>query len=153
MLISGPQKQNATFGLRVAGFVTPSDGLVVRQQSCAPGILCSVWSYHLSPGWGAQRHGYAYFFEKEPGLCQEAVPTFDCFSCFCIPSLPWLAIVWIHPLELREGQGGWMKPISYRQEMENTEQISTPEPHRVLLSFNLGNRATMTVITSCQNGA
>ena len=39
-----------------------------------------------------------------------------------------------------------MKPISYRQEMEDTEQICTPEPQRVLLSFNLGNRATMTVI-------
>ena len=62
-----------------------------------------------------------------------------CFSCFCIHSLPWLVIIWIHPLALREGQGGWMKPISYRQAMENTEQISTPEPHRVLLSFNLGN--------------
>ena len=69
----------------------------------------------------------------------EAVPTFDCFSSFCIPSLPWLAILCIHPLELREGQGGWMKPISYRQEMENTELFSTSEPHRVLLSFNLGN--------------
>ena len=46
-----------------------------------------------------------------------------------------------------------MKPISYREEMENTEQISTPEPHRVLLSFNLGNYAGMTVITSCENGA
>ena len=28
-----------------------------------------------------------------------------------------------------------MKSISYRQEMENTELISTPEPHRVLLSL------------------
>ena len=46
-----------------------------------------------------------------------------------------------------------MKPISYRQEMENTEQICTPEPHRVLLSFNLGNEAAMIVITSCENGA
>ena len=26
-----------------------------------------------------------------------------------------------------------------RQEMENTQQICTPEPHRVLLSFNLVN--------------
>ena len=43
-----------------------------------------------------------------------------------------------------------MKPISYRQEMENIEHICIPEPHRVLLSFNLGNWATMTVITSCQ---
>ena len=45
-----------------------------------------------------------------------------------------------------------MKPISYRQEMENTELISTPEPHRVLLSFNVGNEATMTV-KFCENGA
>ena len=45
-----------------------------------------------------------------------------------------------------------MKPISYRQAMENTEQISTPEPHRVLLSFNLGNWATMTVITFVKMG-
>ena len=61
------------------------------------------------------------------------------FLLFLYPLLPWLAIVWIHSLELGEGQGGWMKPISYRQEMKNTEQISTPEPHRVILSFNLGN--------------
>ena len=36
-----------------------------------------------------------------------------------------------------------MKPLYYRQEMENTEQICTPELHRVLLSFDLGNWATM----------
>ena len=30
--------------------------------------------------------------------------------------------------------------------MENTQQICTPEPHKILLSFNLGNRATMTMI-------
>ena len=27
--------------------------------------------------------------------------------CFCIPSLPWWATIWIFPLELKEGQGGW----------------------------------------------
>ena len=43
--------------------------LVVKQQSCAPRILCLVWSYHPPPRWGlqfyrrAQRHCYAYFFE------------------------------------------------------------------------------------------
>ena len=46
-----------------------------------------------------------------------------------------------------------MKPRSYRQEMKNTEQICTLEPHRILLSFNSGNCETMTLITSCQNGA
>ena len=46
-----------------------------------------------------------------------------------------------------------MKSISYRQEMEYTEEICTPESHRVLHSFNSGNGATITVITCCQNGA
>ena len=54
MVISGPQKQKATFGVRVAGFVTLFDWLVVRQQSCAPGILCSVWSSILHLGGGSK---------------------------------------------------------------------------------------------------
>ena len=44
MVITGPQKQEATFGVWAAGFVTFFffffDWLVVKQQSCAPGILC-----------------------------------------------------------------------------------------------------------------
>jgi len=72
---------------------------------------------------------------------------------FRIPFLPWSAIVWICPLGLRKGQGGWMKPTSYKQETENIEWIYTPEPHWILLSFNSGNWATMTLITSWQNGA
>ena len=68
MVNIGPQKQKATFGLRAAGFVTFFDWFTVRQQSCAPGILCLVWSYHPPPGWGlqfskrTQRHCYAFFF-------------------------------------------------------------------------------------------
>ena len=45
-----------------------------------------------------------------------------------------------------------MKPISYRQEMENTEQVCTPELQSPA-QFYLGNWGTVTVITSCQNGA
>ena len=56
--------------------------------------------------------------------------------CFCIPSLLWLATVWTCPLELREGHGGWMKPISYKQEMGDTERLCTRESYRVLLGFN-----------------
>ena len=59
--------------------------------------------------------------------------------CLYISSLPWLVTVWIYPLELREDQGGWIKPISYRQEMEYTEEICTPESHRVLHGFSSGN--------------
>jgi len=189
----------------------------MKQQSCAPGILCSVWSYHPPPGWGlqfcrrTQRHCYANFFKKEPGLSGGCTNLWS-FLLFLYPlpslirnclnpplgfpggsevkasacnagdvgSIPgsgrstgegngnplqyswlensmdreaWWATVHriaksrtrlsdltvTFTLELREGQRGWMKPTSYRQEMENTEQISTPEPHKVLLSFNLGN--------------
>ena len=50
MVISGPRKQKATFGVRIAGFVILFDWLVVKQQSCVPGILCSVSILHLGGG-------------------------------------------------------------------------------------------------------
>ena len=58
MVISGPWKQKAAFGVRVAGFVTLSDWLVVRQQSYVFNLKLpsSTWV-------GSQRHCYAYFFE------------------------------------------------------------------------------------------
>ena len=43
-----------------------------------------------------------------------------------IPSLPWLATAWTCRLELREGHGGWMKPISCNQEMVDTERLLCP---------------------------
>ena len=90
------------------------------------------WNSHLVRAWLPG----SFMGQKWEGRWENKIKRL--FSpCKC--PLEQQAIVWIHPLELREGQGGWMKPISYRQEMENTEQISTPEPHRVLLSFNLGN--------------
>ena len=42
-----------------------------------------------------------------------------------------------------------MKPISYKQEIGDTERICTPEPNRVLLSFNSGNWATTALATPC----
>ena len=65
MVITGPQKQEATFGVRAAGSVA----FFFFRESCAPGILCLVWSYHPPPGWGlqfcrrTQRHCYACFSE------------------------------------------------------------------------------------------
>ena len=47
--------------------------------------------------------------------------------CLYIPSLPWLVTIWICPLELMEGQGGWMQPVSYKQGMEDTERIYIQE--------------------------
>ena len=46
--------------------------------------------------------------------------------CLPVPSLPWLTTVWTCPLELREGHGGWMKPISCNQEMGDTERLLCP---------------------------
>ena len=69
-------------------------------------------------------------------LPQGCPTTWLFLPCFCILSLPWLATVWICPLELSEGQGGWMKPITYKWEMANTERICTREPHGFLLRFS-----------------
>ena len=46
-------------------------------------------------------------FEEEPGpFFITALLFLDC-SCFFIHSLPWLVTVWICPLELGKGLGGW----------------------------------------------
>ena len=163
MVITGPQKQKATFGVRAAGCVTlfwlvgaeATGNLVLR-------ISCSAWRYHPPPGWGpqfcrrTQRYCYAYFLSRNQDSASRLFHHL-LLLCFCIPPFPdqqlfellrEATVAW-----LREGQGGWMKPRSYRQEMKNTEQICTLEPHRILLSFNSGNCETMTLITSCQNGA
>ena len=62
MVISGPRKQKATFGVRVAGFVALFDWLVVRQQLCSRNLVLSL-KLPSSTWVGAQRHCYAYFFE------------------------------------------------------------------------------------------
>ena len=47
--------------------------------------------------------------------------------CFYIPSLAWMATVWICPLEHRGGHGGWMNPNSYKEELEDIERICIQE--------------------------
>ena len=54
--------------------------------------------------------------------------------CFCIPSLPWLATVWICPLELREGLGG-CSPFPTNKKRGLGKDLYHGEPHRVLLGF------------------
>ena len=46
-------------------------------------------------------HVYPLRQNHDPGTL-----LFNCSSCLCIPSIPWLAIVWTCPLELR-GHRGW----------------------------------------------
>ena len=96
MVITGPQKQEATFGVRAAGFVTFFFKLVGGEAT----ELCSgnlVFSLKLpSSTWvGApvlQKNSktlLCIFLEQEPGPCLEAVPTFDCFSCVSVsPPFP-----------------------------------------------------------------
>ena len=55
-------------------------------------------------------------------------PLKSLFPYFCIPSLPWLATVWICPLALREDLGGWMKLISCKQETQDMKSLFAQKP-------------------------
>ena len=57
-----------------------------------------------------------------------------------IPSLPWLASVWICSLELREGHGGWMKPVSCNQKMRGTGFVPRNPTRCVQYPKLYGNR-------------
>ena len=61
-----------------------------------------------------------------PWVC--TIGSWRSLPCFNIPYLPWLAIVGICPLELREGHGGWSQET-------RLEAFCAQEPHRVLLVF------------------
>ena len=67
------------------------------------------------------------FFTTGPPRKSCTIISWCLLPCFCITFLPWLVNVWICPLELREGQGGWMKPISYKQEMRDMIRICARE--------------------------
>ena len=147
MVISGPRKQKATFGVRIAGFVTLFDWLVVRQQSCAPGILCSVRSYHPPPGWGlhfcrrTQRHCYAYFFEQELGPCLKAI-TIRLFLLFLYP-LPSLISNCLNPPFGTQGRSRMLNE-AYILQTRNGEHITdlysrAPQNPAQFLCRELGN--------------
>ena len=160
MVIPGPQKQKETFGVRVVGCGTffwlvggEASGLCSRNLVLILTLPSSTWVGAPVLQKNSKTALCVVLSVGTRTLSQGCTTIWLFLLCFCIPSRPWLAIVWIRPLELREGQGGWMKPISCRQETENTEQISTPEPRRLVRIFNSGSWATMTVVASCQNGA
>ena len=44
-------------------------------------------------------------------------------------SLSRAGTVWTCPLELREGCGGWMKPVSHKRDMEGSERLLCPGAH------------------------
>lgn len=68
--------------------------------------------------------------------CFSTIVSWLLLPSFFILSLPWSAPDWICPLELRECHGGWMKSVSYKQQMGNTERMCTWEPQRIRLGFN-----------------
>ena len=97
-------------------------GLDSKESSCNAEDLDSIPGLGRSPGEG---NGYPLQYSclensKDRGTWRITVQgvamslTWDwvthtfTFPCFCIPSLSWLATVWICPLKLREDQGGWM---------------------------------------------
>ena len=165
MVITGPQKQEAIFGVRAAGFVTFFffffDWLVGKQKSCVPEILCLVWSYHLPPGWWLQ---FCWRTQKTLGCVGLWVGT-RTLSEGCTTIWMFLLFLYFLPSlicsrsNLPFGTQGRSRRLNevYILQIRNGEPTaylySRVTIHRVLLSFNLGNRATMTVITSCQNGA
>ena len=65
-----------------------------------------------------------------------AIVSWLLLPCLCIPSLPWLATVWICPLELRKCHGGWsLFPTS--KEWGTQKGFRAQEIHRVLLDFSM----------------
>ena len=125
------QKGNAKSGVRAAGCVTffwPVGGDVTwwcsRNLVLSLKLPSSTWVRALVPAeelkdivmyipWGGTR-----ILPQGCTIVSWLLP-----PSFCIPSLPWLATVWICPLEFREGQRGWIKPISYKQEMGDTRDF------------------------------
>ena len=144
MVISGPWKQKAAFGVRVAGFVTLSDWLVVRQQSY-------VFSLKLpSSTWvGSQRHCYAYFFEQEPGLRLEALIIFVFVSAPFPDQQLFESMLW-NSGKAKEAEQS-LYPTDKKWRTQSRSVLQSPTESRSVLI--LVNQATMTMITSCQNGA
>ena len=76
--------------------------------------------------------------EAEPGPGCTLV-SWLLLPCLCVPSLPWLADVWICPLGVKEGHGGWICPLQIQNRRHRKASIPR-SPHRVyLVSGFLGN--------------
>ena len=76
-------------------------------------------------------HVYPLRQNHDPGTL-----LFNCSSCLCIPSIPWLATVWTCPLELR-GHRGWSLYCTNKK-WETWKGFHDQEPHIVLLGFRGG---------------
>ena len=119
-------------GLRVLSVSTSVCGEVTAlfQKSCAQPEVAIL---HLGRGVGSsEEHQDIVMYIPWGGtriLPQGCNIVYWLFlPCFCFPSLSWLTTIWIYTLEICKGQGGWMKPIFYDQEMRDTEMTCIQEP-------------------------
>lgn len=103
---------------------------------------CSVWSYNPPSEWGS------YSAEKfkdityiswgairtHPQGC--SIVSWLLIASLLILSLFWLTNIGVCLLGLREGHGGWMKPIFYKQETGNTGRLLCPGAPQYLAQFH-----------------
>ena len=142
-------------GDRVLGEVEKNSLIALPGKGGHSGLMPSKWesassTFRFQPGWGlhacgqqtvnssrlaggfsscktAWRYCSVYPLRGDPDPPQgSAIVSWLLLPDRYIPSLPWLATVWTCPLELREGLGGWMKPISCNQEMGEAEELLCP---------------------------
>ena len=108
-------------------------GAVLQESVAQPEVL--PWGEGPSSSRRMQTFCYRYSSRGVRTLPQGcAVASWLLRPVFCIPSL--MSNFWICPLELREGKGGSIKPISYEQETGDIERLSyLGEPRRNLLGF------------------
>ena len=86
-------------------------------------------SFHSAPGWGSQflqssNIHIPWGTRARPQGCTAASWL---LLLLCLLSLPWLAAVWICPLEFREGLGP-LKLTSYKEQTGDSERICTRSP-------------------------
>ena len=159
MVITGSQKQKATFGVRAAGYMTLSwliSGEATEQ--CSRNLVLSL-KLHPPPGWGpqfcrwAQTYCYAYFLSRNQDPTSRLNYHLIVPPLFLYP-LPFLISNCLNLSFGTQGRSGRLNEAYVLQTRngEHRTDLYSRVPG-ILHSFNSGNWATMTVISFCQNGA
>ena len=123
------------------------------QESC---VQSEVTILHLDGGsfCRTQRHYYAFFFFSRNQDPVSRLYHHLIVSPLFLYTLPSLISNWLNPPFGTQGRSRRLNEayILQRRNGEHRTDLYS-RPHRVLFCFNLGDYVTMTVITSCQNGA
>ena len=152
MAITGPQKQKATFGVRAVGCVTFFwlVGGEATEWYSRNRAQTEITILHLGGGPSFVELKDIVMYTSWVGT--QTLPQ-DCTAI-------WLFFLFLYPhpslisncLNLSFGIHRRSRRLNeayiLQTRMENTEHICTSEPHGVLLSFNSGSWATMTLITA-----